>query len=286
RVCCPGGERHVSQRTALRVLVTADPMLPVPPTLYGGIERVIADLVAALRRRGHAVGLLAHPDSTAQADAGYAWTNAASGSWRDHAANQRTLARAARDFRPDVLHSFSRLAYLGALLPSRRAKLMSYQRLPTPRTVRWAARLARASLLFTGCSEFISGLGRRAGGRWAAIPNCVELPRYRFVDRVPEDAPLVFLSRVERIKGAHHAIAIAREAGRRLVIAGNRARAGPGGEYFDREIAPHVDGHEVRSLGPVNDAQKDDLLGSSAALLLPLEWDEPFGIVMIEAMAC
>src|SRR5262249_27873224 len=124
RVCCPGGERHVSQRTALRVLVTADPMLPVPPTLYGGIERVIADLVAALRRRGHAVGLLAHPDSTAQADARYAWTNDASGSWRDHAANQRTLARAARDFRPDVLHSFSRLAYLGALLPSRRAKLM------------------------------------------------------------------------------------------------------------------------------------------------------------------
>ena len=276
----------MNQRTSLRLLVTADPMLPVPPALYGGIERVIADLVAALRRRGHVVGLLAHRDSTVQTDVRYAWSNNAGSGWRNHIANLRSLARATREFRPDVLHSFSRLAYLGALLPSTRPKLMSYQRFPTPRTVRWAARLARASLLFTGCSEFIARLGREAGGRWIAIPNCVDLSRYGFVDRVPRDAPLVFLSRVERIKGAHHAIAIALQSGRRLVIAGNRALAGPEAEYFDREIAPRLNEDAVRYVGPVDDAQKNVLLGASASMLLPLEWDEPFGIVMIEAMAC
>jgi glycosyltransferase involved in cell wall biosynthesis len=276
----------VSQPAALRLLITADPMLPVPPSLYGGIERVIASLVTALRGRGHMVGLVAHPASTASVDARYAWTNAASGAPREHVANLRTLARAVRDFKPNVLHSFSRLAYLGALLASSRPKLMSYQRLPTPRTVRWAARLAGTSLLFTGCSEFIARLGRSAGGCWMAIPNCVDASRYRFVEHVPGEAPLVFLSRVERIKGAHHAIAIARRAGRRLVIAGNRAAEGPEAEYFEREIAPHVDGTAVRYLGPVDDRQKSELLGSCAGMLLPLEWDEPFGIVMIEAMAC
>jgi len=277
---------RVSQAVPLRLLITADPMLPVPPVLYGGIERVVAELVGALRRRGHLVGVLAHRDSTVPADARHAWPNDLRSGSLDHLANLRTLARTTRDFGPDVVHSFSRLAYLGALLTSRRPKLMSYQRHPTPHTVRWAARFAGGSLLFTGCSEFIAGLGRRAGGRWVAIPNCVNTSRYRFIDRVPKDAPLVFLSRVERIKGPHHAIAIARRAGRRLVIAGNRAPAGPEAEYFDRAIAPHVDGDTVRYAGAVDDEQKSEFLGNSAALLLPIEWDEPFGIVMIEAMAC
>lgn len=268
------------------MLLTADPMLPVPPRLYGGIERIVAGLAAELRAAGCTVGLLAHPDSTADVDARHAWAVAEPSGVAAHARNAAALDRAVRSFRPDVLHAFSRLAYLGRWLPSRLPKLMSYQRLPTPRTVRLAAALGGRSLWFTGCSEHIAALGARAGGTWRAIPNFVDARRFRAVAAVAADAPLVFLSRLERIKGVHEAIDIARAAGRRLLIAGNRVESPEGRAYFDSEIAPRLDGRTVEWVGPVDDAAKDALLGAAAALLLPLGWDEPFGIVMAEALAC
>ncbi len=88
--------------------------------------------------------------------------------------------------------------------------------------------------------------------------------------------------RIERIKGTHTAIHIAKAAGRSLVIAGNVADQA----YFDAEVAPHIDGRLVRYVGEVDDAAKNRVLGASAALLMPIEWDEPFGIVMAEAFAC
>jgi glycosyltransferase involved in cell wall biosynthesis len=109
---------------------------------------------------------------------------------------------------------------------------------------------------------------------------------YTLVPAVPADAPLVFLGRLEAIKGVHHAVAIASEARRRLIIAGNRVGTPSGNQYFEREIRPHLDRERVTYVGEVDDAQKDSLLGGAAALLMPIEWDEPFGIVMIEALAC
>jgi glycosyltransferase involved in cell wall biosynthesis len=199
--------------------------------------------------------------------------------------NAFALHRSVRAFRPDVLHSFSRLAYLLPLLPSRLPKLMSYQRHTGGRQISLAARLGRESLRFTGCSEFISGMGRAAGGTWHAIPNFIEPDRISFVARVPADAPLVFLSRVESIKGPDLAIAVARAAGRKLVIAGNRATTGSEGEYWDRAIAPHLGRDGVEYIGEVDDRKKNDLLGRAAALLVPVQWDEPFGIVFAEALA-
>jgi glycosyltransferase involved in cell wall biosynthesis len=106
------------------------------------------------------------------------------------------------------------------------------------------------------------------------------------VETISSDAPLMFLGRLERIKGPHHAIAIAARAGRPLVLAGNIVTDGPDASFFDREIRPHVDGARVRYVGAVTDEQKNTLLGAAAALLMPIEWDEPFGIVMAEAFAC
>jgi glycosyltransferase involved in cell wall biosynthesis len=269
----------------MRVLLTADPELPVPPLTYGGIERIVADLVRGLRRRGHVVGLAAHPQSTADVDRFYPWPGAASrGAWPT-VRNGWTLRKAAADFRPDVLHSFSRLMYLLPLLPSRLAKLMSYQRQPSLRTTRWARRLSRGSLTFTGCSEHICRSGRRAGGRWEAIPNFVDPDRYTFRPKVTDDAPLVFLSRVEPIKGTHLAIAAARQAGRRLVIAGNHFDSGENGRYWSAQIEPHL-GRDVEYVGPVDDVRKNELLGGAAAMLVPVQWEEPFGIVFAESLAC
>jgi glycosyltransferase involved in cell wall biosynthesis len=103
---------------------------------------------------------------------------------------------------------------------------------------------------------------------------------------VPADAPLVFLSRVEPIKGAHLAIDVARQVGRRLVIAGNHGEEGEIGRYWREQIVPHLGRDAVEYIGPVDDRQKNDLLGGAAALLVPVQWDEPFGIVFAEALAC
>lgn len=268
----------------LRILVTADPLLPVPPVLYGGIERIIASLITELLGRGHEVALLAHRDSTVVTTETFAWPRASSG----FLTHVKAMQTAIKTFQPDLIHSFSRLAYLLPVIASRALpKLMSFQRAPTPHTVRWANRFSLGSLTFTGCSDYISKKGKGGGGTWETIHNFVDLNSYTYSPQVAADAPLVFLSRVERIKGAHTAIAVCRKAGRRLIIAGNHVDdASENGRYWRDEIAPHLGHDEVEYIGPVNDAEKNELLGKAAAMIVPIEWEEPFGIVFAEALAC
>lgn len=274
----------------MRILVTADPYIPVPPTHYGGIERVIDMLVRELSRRGHAVTLVAHPGSRTAARlipygrpphvgivrrAGEL-LDVGSALWRERAA-------------VDLVHSFGRLAALLPILPLRALpKIQSYQRDEVPwHSVARAVRLAGASLAFTGCSSHMyRGRASSRSGDWTTVFNGVDVTRYTPTARVAADAPLVFLGRLDPIKGAHHAITIAREAGRRLVIAGPRSTTGGESAYFETRIAPFVDGTRITYAGPVDDVAKNDLLGAAAALLMPIEWDEPFGIVMAESFAC
>lgn len=272
----------------MRILFVADPMLPVPPRLYGGIERIVARLIAELRARGHQVALVGLAESTEPVDALFPWPALRVGHPLDTARNALALRRAVREFRPDLVHSFARLAYLIPLLPSRLPKIMSYQRDPGPRQTRLAGRLARAgSLAFTGCSEHIAARGRVGGGAWHAIPNFADTGvLHPDPAPPPPDAPLVFLSRLDRIKGADLAIAIARRAGRRLILAGNRPDSGPDAEHFETKVAPLIDGEFVTWVGPVDDTAKRRLLAAAHAMLVPIQWDEPFGIVFAEALAC
>lgn len=269
-------------RLALRIALTVDPELPVPPLHYGGIERVVDMLARALTARGHAVTLFANSTSTCPV-ARVGWPGETSASALNSARNALTLTRAALSGRFDVVHSFSRIAYLAALLPFPIPKLMSYQREISPRTTSAALKLARGTLEFTAISRQMLA-AKPLDGTWHLIPNGVPLARYDYRDRVAADAPLVFMGRIEEIKGPHLAIEIARRAGLRLVIAGNIPVEHTA--WFEREIAPQIDGRMVSYVGPVDDVQKNALLGSGAALLMPILWEEPFGIVMAEAMAC
>ncbi|MEH1894759.1 MAG: glycosyltransferase [Nostoc sp.] len=270
----------------MRILLSVDPELPVPPKLYGGIERIVDVLVTRLQTKGHIVGLVAHPDSTSPAAEFFAWAGRRSQNKFDTIQNTIRLWSVVQEFQPDLVHSFSRILYLLPLLGSQLPKVMSYQRYPTKRTTSWGAKLAQGTLTFTGCSDYICTLGKANGGTWHTIHNCVELEKYNFVPKVPEDAPLVFLSRVERIKGAHTAIAVARKTGRRLIIAGNYSKTGEEGKYWQEEIVPNLGKNGIEYVGTVNDAQKNELLGKAAAMIVPIEWEEPFGIVFAEALAC
>lgn len=261
----------------MKIALTADPLIPVPPLTYGGIERVIDMLVRGLVAQGHDVTLFSHADSLAPCRR-VAWTPG--GDTLRHAA---TLTRHVAGQGFDLVHSFARLAYLAPLLPLPVAKLMSYQRAVTPRSILWGHRLSRGTLSFSACSDAMIA-GVRHLGRWHRVYNGVPMATYDFMPAVAPDAPLVFLGRVEEIKGPHLAIEIAHRAGRRLVIAGNVPPEHQG--FFDQRVAPHVDGRQVSYVGPVDDTRKNQLLGKAAALLMPILWEEPFGIVMAEALAC
>jgi len=262
--------------------VTADPELPVPPRLYGGIERVVASLVDALVDRGHGVTLVAHRDSVSRA-ALVPYPASRSRGKGDTARNAAMLLQTFRSVQPHLVHSFGRLAYLAPILPLQIPKVMSYQRPITRSRVVWAHRLSRGTLTFTGCSAHLIG-PVRSTGRWHVVHNSVPTERFACSESVPADAPLAFLGRIEPLKGPHLALDIAAGVGRRLVLAGNVADEHR--PFFESEIRPRIDGTRVTYIGEVDDEAKAEMLSGAAALLMPVLWDEPFGIVMAEALAC
>ena len=219
----------------LNIALAADPELPVPPRLYGGIERVLHFLAEGLTARGHDVTLFAHRDSRISGRL-VPYSGTSSHSKLDTLRNAAAIARHAGA--ADVIHSFGRLAYLAPLALTSTPKLMSYQRPVTPRSIRAAVRLFGRSISFTACGRHMVG-ALDAEAVWHVVPNGVPMSQFAYRESVDADAPLAFLGRVEEIKGPHLAIAAARQAGRRLVIAGNVPPEHQA--FFDREIKPHVD---------------------------------------------
>jgi glycosyltransferase involved in cell wall biosynthesis len=266
----------------LRIALTADPEIPVPPRLYGGIERVVDMLARGLAARGHEVTLFAHPESRS-AGRLVPWPGRSSVSLRDTVANSATLSRDVLRGRFDLVHSFSRVAYLLPTLPLPVPKLMTYQRAISRRSVHLGHSLSRGTLWFSAISRWMMGHVQDCG-TWRVVFNGVPLDTYRFSADPGDDAPLVFLGRLEEIKGPHLAIEVALRAERRLILAGNVPPEHR--PWFEREVEPRVDGRRITYVGPVDDAQKNRLLGSASALLMPVLWEEPFGIVMAEALAC
>ena len=273
----------------LRIALTVDPYIPVPPATYGGFERIVAWLVDELVRRGHDVTLCAHPASRTRARlVPYGVTPHMSRRARMQELWQVGASLVGRRRELDVIHSFGRLAALLPVLPDRRLpKIQSYGRYIPWRGVARACAVAGDSLTFTACSDRLwqkdDPAARR--GRWCTVYNGVELPLYDPTDKVAPDAPLVFLGRLERIKGVHHAIRVALAANRRLIIAGNIVDTAEGREYFREAVEPYTKHPLIQYVGPVTDQQKSRILRDAAALLMLIEWEEPFGIVMAEAMA-
>ena len=266
----------------MKIAITADPELPVPPLHYGGIERVIDMLVRSLIERGHDVTLFAHRDSRPPCRL-VPWPGASSLSRADTIWNAATLGKAVLRGRYDLVHSFSRIAYLMPILPLSIPKLMTYQRAISRRSIQLGHCLSRGTLQFTAISRWMTREVEDIGA-WHLVYNGVPLGTYDFKASVAPNAPLAFLGRIEEIKGPQIAIEVAKRTGLPLVIAGNVPAEYKG--WFEANVAPHVDNRLIHYVGPVNDQQKNALLGSARALLMPILWEEPFGIVMAEAMAC
>lgn len=263
----------------MKIAIIADPFIPIPPLNYGGIERIIHFLILGLKERGHEVVLVAHADSKVDAPL-IKYKNQNTRLATLH--NILTINKL-KSFKPDVIHSFGRLINLLPFLSSNIPKIMSYQREPTLSQIKKAVLLSKKQTLsFTGCSDYISNQIKPfavAQTVYNGFPVHTYDPKFDY----KEDAPLVFLGRIEHIKGTHIAIEIAQKTNKKLIIAGNIPPDEE--EYFNKKVKPFLSG-EIEYIGPVNDIEKNILLGNALAFLMPIQWNEPFGIVMAEAMAC
>src|SRR5262249_52551160 len=114
------------------------------------------------------------------------------------------------------------------------------------------------------------------------IHHGVRMQDYRTPDGKREY--LAFLGRIAPVKGTHNAIAVAQRSGIPLKIAGQIQPLFR--DYYETKVKPHIDGKLIEYVGEVDLAAKNELLGGALALLFPIEWHEPFGLVMIESMAC
>jgi len=272
----------------LRIALLAPPWLRIPPHGYGGIESVVALLADALVARGHDVTLLAAPGSRTDAqtigllDSSHPDRIGASVVEADHVARAfEHVEREAIAGRPfDVLHDHS--GWIALAMADRIS-------VPVLHTVHgsfdedarrfYAAHGNKASIT---CISRAQAASRPDGVRVDAIvPNPIDVSAWP--TDVPKDDHLLWIGRFAPEKGAHRAIRVAREAGRRLILAGP---VQPGQEeYFAKEIDPHLDGDRIRYVGEVGGRYKQELFASARALLMPITWPEPFGMVMVEAMA-
>ena len=272
----------------MKILLVMDPGILVPPKGYGGHERLLAMFAKEYQQQGHEVHLLVTTGSFIEGCVMHPFGKEGFPPKKSDALKAiptawKFLWKHRNNF--DLIHNFGRLVYLLPVLNNKVKKIMTYGREISSRNIRLINKLPNKNLVFTGCSANLVSRGGVAG-RWETVYNAIEFRKYTLVTKVPADAPLIFLGRIERIKGCHSAIKVARATNNKLIIAGNVSSLADEQQYFQKEIMPMIDGVQIVHVGSVDDESKNRYLGTAKALLFPIEWDEPFGMVMVEAMAC
>jgi glycosyltransferase involved in cell wall biosynthesis len=266
----------------VRIGIIAPPFLPVPPTRYGGTELFIAQLAERLPQHGIQPVVFANGESTVKAEVRSLYPQ-----------SEWPLKNDQMDFYKDLTHSTWAVDHAKdcdvlhvnsapALALSRRAgKPLVYTiHHPLERTLLEFYR-HHPEVNYVAISDF----QRRLHGlpRIRTIYHGIRMQDYR----APVDRPreyFAFLGRIAPVKGTHHAIAVAQRTGIPLKIAGQVQPIYR--DYYETKVKPYIDGKLIEYVGEVDLEGKNELLGGALALLFPIEWDEPFGLVMIEAMAC
>jgi glycosyltransferase involved in cell wall biosynthesis len=271
----------------MRILLMMDPGIPVPPKTYGGHERLVYLFAEEYQKLGHQVTLLAGPGSHCSGDTVTFGRNDLTRSKGERFKEARFAWRYLRKNKNnfDLVHNFGRLIYLLPILNAPVKKIMTYGRPVSTKGIKAVTTLPNRNLIFTACSNYCVSTGNVAG-KWKTVYNTIDFSQYNMVENVSDDAPLMFLGRLDKIKGAHTAIQAAKATGNRLILAGNIPDTADNYAYYKTEIEPQIDNEQIVYAGALNDAEKNNYLGKAKALLFPIEWDEPFGMVMIEAMAC
>jgi glycosyltransferase involved in cell wall biosynthesis len=264
---------------SLRVLMIVNPSLPVPPFRYGGTQRVAAALAHGLIERGDRVTMLAgngsYIDGVRHIKIRYRFP--APRVLRMWWFVRQWLLVRMHAHRADIVVTFWREDFIRGAVPDR-CQLVITHHDPISRGSR--DRFVRARRVSVSDDQR-SGI---TSGNWITIHNGVDT-EYFTPDPHREGGYIAFLGRLSPEKGVDTAIRVARAAGVPLRIGGNVPASREAIAAFDADIRPAL-GDDVEWLGELDDAQKRDLLRGADALLFPIRWREPFGLVMAEALAC
>jgi glycosyltransferase involved in cell wall biosynthesis len=269
----------------MRIAEVAPLAESVPPKFYGGTERVVSWLTEELVGLGCDVTLFASGDSCTSAALVPACPRALRLSrpmpdpWSAYAALLDAIAERARTF--DLIHCHIDWIHIPLL---RRVEVpfvtTIHGRLDPPSLPLVTGSFKHAPLISISDSQRVPlSEFNWIGTVYHGLPPDLLSPQTR-----PTSSYLAFLGRISPEKGPDVAIRIARLAGLPLRIAAKIPRSET--RYFKEHIRPLLDGNRVEFVGEVDDAAKADFLGNAAALLFPIDWPEPFGLVVIEAMAC
>ncbi len=282
------GRGDAGRLTQRHVVMVAPPWYPIPPHGYGGIELVVGLLAAALRQAGHRVTVLGAEGSKLDA------ISLAPQSWRaDLGGSEERLrevtyaARVATTLTQlgtiDVIHDHCGFATLVAACAAEVAPVVHtvHGDIPEAYATFYSSVVDRVNFVA------ISAAQRRTLPEfaWAAtVHNAVDVDSL-VVSPASKEPYLLCLARICPDKGQHVAIEVARRTGMRLVLAGKVEATPQAIEYFNRHVKAAIDGANVIHLDNVAGEEKAQLLARAHALLAPLQWDEPFGLAMVEAMA-
>ena len=269
----------------LRIAQVAPLFESVPPKLYGGTERVVSYLTEDLVRQGHAVTLFASGDSVTAAeliaicDRALRLDPARPDAFALHALMLERVCRHASSF--DVIHFHTDGLHLPVARRCPRVCSVTtlHGRLDTPGLAALYREFSEQPLVSISNAQ----RGPMASANWlATVYHGLPLQIH-----TATDAPgqyLAFLGRIAPEKGIERAIEIARRSEIPLKIAAKIDRSDQ--EYFETEVACLIDGSLIDFIGEITEVEKTRFLGDAIALLFPIDWPEPFGLTMIEAMAC
>lgn len=256
----------------------------VPPPAYGGIELVVSLLTDELVRRGHEVTLFASGDSLSLANLE---------SVHDRALRQDPTVKEyaiyemlqlsqvyeqAQDF--DIIHSHMGCAALPYAKFVKTPTIHTLHGIFTPDNEKMFRRSRQQPFVSISNAQREARLGLNCV---STVYNGIDVESYQFYAQPGELPYLAFLGRLSPEKGPHLAIEIAKRTGWNLKMAGKIDLVDR--EFYEQEIAPHIDGQQIQYLGEANHVQKNTLMGSAIATLFPITWREPFGLVMVESMA-
>jgi glycosyltransferase involved in cell wall biosynthesis len=269
---------------AMRIAVVSPVWFAVPPARYGGIEWVVSLLADGLVDAGHEVTLFASGDSRTKAELEAVFERAPSELiGRSLPELRHVLAAFERSGEFDVVndHTGPLGVALGGLAEAPVVHTVHGPLNGEPGEV--YAALSRVAPEVGLISLSLNQRRPQPELNWVGnCPNALDLQLYPCKPHRGEY--LLFLGRMSPEKGAHRAIAVAMESGLPLKLAGKRSEPKER-EYFRQLVEPHlVDGIEY--LGEVTHGEKVELLQDARVTLFPIEWEEPFGLVMIESMAC
>lgn len=273
----------------LKIAQVAPLWFSIPPKKYGGIEWIVYHLCEGLKKLGHKVTLFASGGSKVSCKliATYPKPLIEAGiSWTDHTYNLMNLTEAfkrAKEF--DIIHTHIDLweTFFPPLV-----KTVSIHTIHNPLYVKPKKRDSRLFILkhfrdqnFVAISRAQKRLSAVKLNFVAVIYNGIKIEDFKFNPN-PKDH-FVWSARVDKYKGIENAIEIAKRAKVKLILAG---RLDPSQrEYFKKKIKPHL-GKKIKFIGEYSREEKSKFFGQAKALLYPIEWHEPFGLNMAEAMAC